>query len=171
MVHNAKTFVRALLARDKFTQVLQLGKLKSGKEYYESFLYTTKLVVECQDWRFINETDRKEIEAHQGTLEREHVEYLLMSDPELVAFTKQREAPVFFNKVEYSFGNFVNDKDNTVHFGEQIKAFQAHQGQAIFVLFIGVVNHWVTIVVNKPAGPQAENELYLFDSSNAKILD
>ena len=33
MFNNAKIFVRALLAKDKYSQILNLSKLKSGKEY------------------------------------------------------------------------------------------------------------------------------------------
>ena len=169
MMHNAKTFVRALLARDKFTQIVQLCKIKSGKEYFKSFLHTTKLLVECTDYRFCTETDRKDIERHEGTLERENVKYLLGADSELVSLMSTN-VPVFFAKVEYSFGSFVSDRDPTLHLEGQIQAFKAHQGQAVFVFLIGVVNHWVTVVVNKPS-PGAVNELYLFDSSNPRILD
>ena len=64
MVHNAKTLVRALLAPNKFTQISHLAKLMSGKEYTKSFLYTTRVLLECRDINFVNDTDRKDIEEH-----------------------------------------------------------------------------------------------------------
>jgi hypothetical protein len=93
--------------------------MKSGKEYFKSFLHTTKLIVECTDRRFVMESDRKDIERHEGTLEREHVKYLLGADRELVSLMNQN-VPVFFAKVEYSFGNYISDRDPTMHLQEQI---------------------------------------------------
>lgn len=40
MLHNAKTMVKALLARDKYTKLLHLTRLKSGKEYIRDFEHT-----------------------------------------------------------------------------------------------------------------------------------
>ena len=61
MVHNAKTFVRALLAPNKFKQISHLAKLTSGKEYTKSFLYLTRILLECRDRNFVNDTDYKDI--------------------------------------------------------------------------------------------------------------
>lgn len=80
MIHNSKTFVKALLVPDQYSQVLLLSQLKSGKEYFKSFLNTTDLLLRCRNKRFLNDTDRKDIERHKGTLEREHVSYLLGVD-------------------------------------------------------------------------------------------
>jgi len=49
MIHNAKTFVRALLAPDRFSQLLHLSRLRSGKEFYTSFLQTTDVLLKCRN--------------------------------------------------------------------------------------------------------------------------
>ena len=80
MLHNSKNFVKALLARDKYTQMLHLLKLKSGKEFWRSFLQTTETLLASTESCHLNDTDRKDIEKHKGSLEREHVSYLLGAD-------------------------------------------------------------------------------------------
>ena len=72
MLHNAKVFVRALLAENKYTQLLHLSKLNSGKEYTNSFLRLTKILLDAGPQN-VNDTDRKSLEKHAGALEREHL--------------------------------------------------------------------------------------------------
>ena len=80
MMHNAKYFVQALLARNKYSKLLNLSKLKSGKVFNKSFLHTTKILLDCTNTITVNNTDRADLEAHKGGLEREHVKYLLGQD-------------------------------------------------------------------------------------------
>lgn len=79
--------------------------------------------------------------------------------------------PVFFATIEYSFGNIGLDRDVIVHLNSQIEAFQAHPGKAIFVVFFGVVNHWITIVVHKARANVEKNEFYVLDSVNQLHLN
>ena len=158
MIHNAKLFVRALLAQDLYTQLAHLTKLKSAKHFNKSFLHTTELLLACRDSRHVNDTDRKDLEQHKGSLEREHVRYLLGVDQELIELIDNpMRVPVFFCKMEFSFGSISGDRDVALHQDRQIQAFKAHPGQAIFVINFGVVNHWISVVVHKPdanTGPQ-----------------
>ena len=68
MLYNTKNFVRALLAQDKYTQMVHLLKLKSGKGFFKSLVYTTKILIACRDPRFMNDSDRRELEQHAGDL-------------------------------------------------------------------------------------------------------
>ena len=119
MLHNSKTFVKALLARDKYTQLLHLTRLKSGKEFWRSFLHTTKTLLASNHPQHLNDTDRKDIEQHKGDLEREHVAYLLGADQDLVNLMQNdANVPVFFAKVEYAFSNLSMDRDPALHIHE-----------------------------------------------------
>ena len=112
---------------------------------------TTDLLLACQDKDQVNDTDRKDIEQHKASLERSHVDYLLRVDTELVELMKNPQAvPVFFAKCEYNFGSIAMDRNPAYHLDQKIKAFEAHEGKAIFVLFFGVVNHWISVIVHKP---------------------
>lgn len=49
--------------------------------------------------------------------------------------------------------------------------FRNTTNEAVFVFFIGAVNHWITVVIHKEKGENQEPKFYLFDSSNLKFLD
>lgn len=83
MLHNAKTMVKALLARDKYTKLLHLTRLKSGREYIRDFEHTQKLLLACKNPRYVNQEDKKEMRANGGNLERSHLSYILNIDTEL----------------------------------------------------------------------------------------
>ena len=53
---------------------------------------------------------------------------------------------------------------------KEVRAFKAHAGKAIFVLFFGVVNHWISVVVHRTAAG-APMEIYMLDSSNIQHLN
>ena len=53
---------------------------------------------------------------------------------------------------------------------QKAKQFQACQSEAIHIFFVGVVNHWVTVVAHKKDA-NAQADLYLLDSTNAKHLN
>ena len=121
MMHNSKYFVRALLARDLYTQLLYLARLKSGKEFYRSFIHSTNTLLACRNSKYLNDTDRKDIEVHKGSLEREHVQYLLGADSEFVELMQNEQGvPVFFAKIEFSFGSLAADRDPAMHIDHQI---------------------------------------------------
>ena len=155
MLYNAKVFTRALLAQDKYTQLLHLSKLNSGKDYTKSFLRHTKILLDAdsnEGGLIVFEEDRKNLEKHEGSLERSHFRYLVRAygDSEIAELENNAQGvPVYLLKMEYSFGNLMEDRDKVKHLHEQIQAFLAHQGKAIFVCFFAVVNHWITIVIHK----------------------
>ena len=64
----------------------------------------------------MNETDRADIARHEGTLEREHLKYLIQADPEVKELMQNPEGiPVYFAKIELSFGNLALDRDPAIH--------------------------------------------------------
>ena len=150
MINNAKTFVKALTATDKYNQLLHLTNLLSGKAYHKEFLKITELLVNCKNSKYMNETDRAELKKHKAVLEREHVRYLLSADPEM-ASPRQTEAgnPIYFQKLEFSFNDLAMNRERAEEMENQIKAFVAHEGRAVFAILFGVVNHWLTLVIQK----------------------
>ena len=73
--------------------------------------------------------------------------------------------------IEYSFGilNWGGSIDQIKEIDQNVSQFHQCQGEAIYVFFTGVVNHWVTVVVHK-TDTKSKAQLYLLDSSNAKHL-
>ena len=73
--------------------------------------------------------------------------------------------------IEYSFGilNWGGSIDQIKEIDQNVSQFLQCQGEAIYVFFTGVVNHWVTVVVHK-TDSKSKAQIYLLDSSNAKHL-
>lgn len=72
-------------------------------------------------------------------------------------------------RVEYSFGQVVASRDRLEDNEAKIQKFRQSKGEAILVMLLGVVNHWITLVLHKDA--QSVMNFYLLDSSNIKHLD
>ena len=82
--------------------------------------------------------------------------------------------------IEYSFGLMHRTVDQVIEMDMQIREFKQLTKPAIFIIFIGVVNHWVTLIVQKKGrrsspdfqqlqykkGKKSDNKYYLLDSSN-----
>ena len=93
--------------------------------------------------------------------------------------------PVWFNIIEYSFGLFRRSVEEMIYLEQQIDEYKATRKEGIFVLFVGVTNHWVAFIVHKKAwnekppytqdkykaGSKLMNKYYLLDCSNIKHLD
>ena len=56
---------------------------------------------------------------------------------------------MYFAKIEYSFGSLVMERETCQKLDQQVQQFKAHNGQAVFVVFFGVVNHWICVVIHK----------------------
>lgn len=142
--------------------------MKSGKEFYKSFLHTTSTLLTCRDSKYLNETDRKDIARHKGSLERENVDYLLSgADCEITELIQNEDGiPVTFARFEYNFGNLFLDRIPALELHEKVESFVAHRGRGIFVLLFGVVNHWISLVVNKTGVRGAPAQIFVLDSSN-----
>lgn len=49
--------------------------------------------------------------------------------------------------------------------------FRKTENEAIFILFLGAVNHWVTMIVYKEKGVDQKPKFYLLDSANLTYLN
>lgn len=85
-------------------------------------------------------------------LERNHLRYLLMKDPEIKELRENQQGIwVGMSLFLYGFGLFNHNIDQIKELEEDIRAFRENKGEAIMTLFIGAVNHWVTLVIHKEA--------------------
>jgi hypothetical protein len=86
-----------------------------------------------------------------SALERIHMQYLILKDPELDSLAKKKEgARVWIDLFEYSFGRFLNDSEHIIRIQNKITEFQQSKEEAIFIFFVGAVNHWVAFLAHKP---------------------
>jgi hypothetical protein len=108
-----------------------------------------------------------------------------MKDPELSALANnQSGSRVWIDLFEYTFGQIKNSQEHVLRIHNQILEFQQAQDNAVFVFFVGAVNHWVALVVHKPAfdsrssktqkriraQEKYQSKFYLLDSSNITHL-
>jgi len=49
----------------------------------------------------------------------------------------------------YAFGIFQHNIEQIKELEEDILKFKRTEGEAVFVLYMGAVNHWVTVIVHK----------------------
>merc|ERR1712187_1068342 len=98
---------------------------------------------------------------------------LLKIDPRIKDLqNNSKNVPIFFSALEYSFGilNWGGSVEGIRELDNQVKKFQDCRTEAILIYFVGVVNHWVTVVAHKKDG-ESKTDLYLLDSSNSKHLN
>lgn len=182
MIFNAKCMVKALIAKTQYNQVINLINLQSNRIFFQDMQRTKKILLKCRNEYYVNQQDKKELKGYDPALNRSHCHYLMMNDPELLDLQKKEDGtcPVYINMLEYSFGLVQRSVDQIIELDMQIKEFKLLKKPAIFVLFVGVVNHWVAFIVQKKGkrslveyqqmtykkGKKSDNKFYLLDSSN-----
>lgn len=70
----------------------------------------------------------------------------------------------------FAFGLFQHNIEQIKELDQKIEDFRLSNKEAVFVLYLGVVNHWVTLIAYKD---KSDNNIqfYLLDSSNLVFLD
>ena len=117
--------------------------------FWQHYSHIKRILLDCQNIFYVTKNDKEDIKK-ESPLERGHLKYLMIGDPEIEALRMNGSAAVFFDKVEYSFGLIQSGTDATSDTQVNITEFKAHKGSdAIFVMFIGVVNHWVSLICYK----------------------
>ena len=175
---NAKCMVRALLDGD--AEVGASGSSKSGcggqlfnkPEFWKHNLKIVDQVLRCNNNLYVTDTDKQEMkEDPECPLDRQHLKYLLLTDPEILTLTSTNEAFIQMSPFFAGFGLMNMDKEEVGQIQAKINSFQnTSDKDAIFVLFIGATSHWVTIVVHKKKH-QSSLKFYLLDSSNLEYLN
>jgi hypothetical protein len=72
---------------------------------------------------------------------------------------------VFFGQFEFSFGLIAYHslpRESIKEMDKNVRKFVKTKGKAIFCFFIGLVNHWVTVIVHKTQNEKLE--FYFLDS-------
>jgi hypothetical protein len=95
---------KALITTNMYTQLLSLCQLNSDREYWLHYMRTINLLLACQNKQYVTPTDKREL-LKQAPLERIHMNYLILKDPELSQIVHNQEgAKVWIDLYEYTFG-------------------------------------------------------------------
>lgn len=107
----------------------------------------------------------------EGPLERYMLKYLIYNDPEYLKIKEENpnviiEAyPIFF-----AFGFVQNDRNELIKISQGIQRLHKSKKPFMLILFLGVVNHWTTLVAYKN-GTDAKPKLIFLDSSRTDMLN
>lgn len=105
-------------------------------------------------------------------MERNHLRYLLMADPDIQELKRnENQVEVHMNLLLYGFGLFNANIDQIKELEDDIQSFRASKKESVFALYVGAVNHWVTIVAHKTKENPDKVNFYLLDSSNLIYLN
>ena len=125
--------------------------LTNPRKYHNEVKRQKSILLKCTNSYYVNEEDKRDLRKFEATLQRTHLRYLMKHDPELLELQQEKEGrpKVFMGILEFSFGliSMTVEQITELHF--QIQEFQQQTKKSIFVLFIGVVNHWVAFIVRK----------------------
>ena len=81
------------------------------------------MLVDCDNKYYVSDTDKKDLPL-QAPLERIHMQYLILKDPELYYLVHNKEgAKVWIELFEYTFGQVKNSQDHILRIHGQIKEF------------------------------------------------
>ena len=118
MLYNAKCFVRSLIAKTQFDQVINLVNLQSQRVFIQDVRRTKKILLKCPNNYYVSKTDKRQLKGYDSVLDRSHLTYLMRNDPELVALSKPQEGriPIYMNMIEYSFGLLHRTVDQMLEF-------------------------------------------------------
>ena len=162
-----------------------MALLNSGPDFFKHMNYLEKLLLTCSNEYFVSQQDKKEIRKGDADMQRTHVYYLMQADKELRDLqtnpkTNPGKVKIFMDMIDFSFGLIHRNNDQIAYLDKQIRDYIEYQSEAIFILFVGVVNHWIALVAHKReyrllddkekrdmmAGRKRLTKFYLLDSSN-----
>ena len=154
MIWNAKCLVRSMLANGKYQQLLHAALLNSGPDYYRHTTYLNKLLMSCSNEYFVSKQDKQEIRKGDSDLQRTHVYYLMQADKELRDLQTDPtinpgKVKIFIDMIDFSFGLIKSNNDHMSQLDRKIKDYHEFESEAIFILFVGVTNHWVALIAHK----------------------
>jgi len=130
--------------------MVSLINLTNDREFFNHYKRTLKLLQECDNTYYVTKKDKKDL-AEGAPMERIHMQYLILKDPELYYLIHNTDgAKVWIDLIEYTFGQVKNSTEHIVRIHNQILQFQHSKEESVFILFVGAVNHWVAFIAHKP---------------------
>lgn len=128
--------------------------------------------MQCTNTYYVNDSDKKGLVQDLNPLERGHLRYLLNTDPDILELQDNKQnVDMFFHPFLFSFGLLGHNVDQIKELNSDILSFMRTKNEAIFTLYLGVVNHWVCLIVHKTKEDPTRPQFYLLDSSNLVFLE
>ena len=168
---NPKREAPASRGRSDLNQVCAAAP-SSICRYWSHYEKTIKKLLACTNTYYVNDSDKKGLVQDLNPLERGHLRYLLNTDPDILELQANKQnVGMFFHPFLFSFGLLGHNVDQIKELNSDIQSFMRTKNEAIFTLYLGVVNHWVCLVVHKTQEEPTRPRFYLLDSSNLVYLE
>ena len=101
--------------------------------FWRHYKKTLKHIAQCTNPYYINETDKKALLEEGSSLDRNHLRYLLMKDPDILEIVRnQTDCEVFMHSLHYAFGLFQNNIQQIMELDEDILKFRKTKKEGIF---------------------------------------
>lgn len=106
----------------------------------------------------------------EGPLERYMLKYLIFNDKEYLSIKENNQDIIFeTHPIYFAFGFVQNDRNEVVKISQSIQRLHRTKKPFILTLFLGVVNHWTTLIIKSDPG---KNPIFIFlDSSETDTLN
>ena len=126
---------------------------------------------------YVSKREQKELWKTEGPLERNMLAYMLTHDDEIKALKRNKNGVrVFFSYFSIQFGLMQFTLEELYMLQKDIDDFHEtcrQQKEAVFILILGVLNHWITVVIHKESplngqksGQNKPPKLYILNSDN-----
>lgn len=146
---NAKCILWSIVSDSEYDVAYHLSAINTPTRFQKCYLDAIKKIENSQNPYYIGDLEKKKI--YKGNpLERNMLRYLLMFDPEINAIkNNSKDIKVFMRPYFMGFGLIQMTPDQVRQFQDELEQFHKSESEAVFVIFIGALNHWVTLVVHK----------------------
>lgn len=79
-------------------------------KFWSHYERVKELILACRNYRYVNESEKKALRNDTAALERNHLKYLLETDPEQLWIRQEvrarRDIEIFQHSFHYAFGLF-----------------------------------------------------------------
>lgn len=107
----------------------------------------------------------------EGPLERYMLKYLIFNDKEFLSIKENNKDIIFeTHPIYFAFGFVQNDRNEVVKISQSIQRFHRTRKPFMLTLFLGVVNHWTTLIAYK-YDPDKNPIILFLDSSETDTLN
>lgn len=158
---NMINFQKFLVEDNSIKKLTFLKKINCSAKFWKFYQKTLKLLLQNQN---LDEYDRKDL-SNYGPLDFSHLQYLLDNNEKELKLINKNDIICLF----YDYGYFQCSIERIISVQEYFEAFYTNLNKKACTVFLGIKNHWLTLVVVKEDYEKCN--YYFMDSKNKEELN